>query len=140
MSERAIDTCRRAYELYGSGDIEAMLELFAPDVEVYVAPPNFESGTYRGRDEYAALLTRWGAEWESMRIKPRELTLGAGFDDDASWVLAMVDYHGRGQGSALEVDQPSWEVSLWRGGLCVRYEVYWEEAAGEAAFAERRGD
>ena len=38
-----------------------MLELFDPEVEVFVAPPNFESGTYRGHEEYGALLERWGA-------------------------------------------------------------------------------
>lgn len=137
MSGDAIETCRRAYDLYGRGEIEAMMELFAPDVEVYVAPPNFESGTYRGRDEYTALLGRWGAEWEEMRIEPREMS-AEGASDEGEWVLALVDYHGRGQGSAVEITQPSWELSLWRDGLCARYEVYWDAEAGKRAFAERR--
>lgn len=138
MSETALDVCRRAYELYGAGEIPAMLELFDPAVEVYVAPPNFESGTYRGREEYAALLGRWGAEWQEMRIEPREMS-AEGAPADGEWVLALVDYHGRGQGSEVEITQPSWELSLWRDGRCVRYEVYWDEKAGTRAFAERRG-
>jgi ketosteroid isomerase-like protein len=53
MNDSALDLCRRAYELYGRGDFDALLELFAADVVVYVAPPNFESGTYNGRDSIA---------------------------------------------------------------------------------------
>jgi hypothetical protein len=41
--------CRRAYDPYGQGRFDEMLELFAVDVEVYVGPPNLESGTYRRR-------------------------------------------------------------------------------------------
>ena len=37
----------------------------------------------------------------------------------------------------MEVTQPSWEVSQWPDGLCVRYEVYWDRDEGLAAFAER---
>ena len=49
----------------------AMLELFDPAVEVFVAPPNFESGTYRGHEEYRALLERWGVSWDEMRMEPQ---------------------------------------------------------------------
>ena len=59
MSGSPEELCRLAYARYSAGEIEAMLELFHPDVEVYVAPPNFESGTYRGHDEYRELLERW---------------------------------------------------------------------------------
>lgn len=133
MAESPIETCRRAYDLYGRGEIEAMLELFDPGVQVYVGPPNIESGTYRGRDEYADLLVRWGAHWEEMRIEPREMS---GHGD---WVLALVDYHGRSKESHVAVQQPSWEVSRWSGGRCVEYEVYWDEEDGREAFARRGG-
>ena len=69
--------CRRAYELYGRAEFEGLLELFAEDVEVYVAPPNIESGTYHGRAAYRGLIERWGASWSQMRIVPREMTRDA---------------------------------------------------------------
>ncbi len=123
--------CRRAYAAYSAGDYEALLGLFDSDVEVVVAPPNFEAGTYRGHAEYQQLLVRWDSAWEEMSIEPRDLTA------EGDWVLALVDYRGRGTGSAVEVTQPSWEVSLWQDGRCRRYEVYWDQEAGEAAFARR---
>ena len=89
MEEDSLDLCKRAYELYGRGDFDAMLELFGEDVHVYVAPPNFESGTYRGRAAYRALIERWGASWASMRIEPRSMKAVG------EWVLAVVDYRGR---------------------------------------------
>jgi ketosteroid isomerase-like protein len=131
MGEDALALCRRAYELYGQGHFEEMLELFAADVEVYVAPPNFESGTYSGRTAYRQLIERWGAAWSEMTIEPQSMDLAG------DWVLAKVEYHGRTREADLEVSQMSWELSLWQDGQVQRYEVYWDADQGRIAFAER---
>jgi ketosteroid isomerase-like protein len=131
VSVTAEQRTRLAYERYSAGDLTGMLELFDPAVEVFVAPPNFESGTYRGHAEYRALVDRWGASWDEMRVEPGKL------ETAGDWVLACVEYIGLGKGSSVEVTQPSWELSQWPAGLCVRYEVYWDRAEGLAAFAER---
>ena len=120
-----------AYERYSRGDFPGLLELFDPDIEVYVAPPNFESGTYRGHTEYLRLIERWGAAWEEMRTEPR------GMEPAGDWVLARVDYIGRGKDSAVEVTQPSWELTRWRDGRIQRYEVYFERDDGMRAFEQR---
>jgi ketosteroid isomerase-like protein len=130
MGEDSLALCRRAYELYGQGRFDEMLQLFAVDVEVYVAPPNFESGTYNGRDSYRKLIERWGGAWSEMAIEPQSMELAG------EWVLAKVEYHGRTDAD-LEVRQMSWELSLWRDGQVQRYEVYWDPEQGRAAFAER---
>ena len=49
-------------------------------------------------------------------------------------------YQGRTGESDLEVQQQSWELSLWRDGQVQRYEVYWEPEQGRRAFAEREAD
>jgi ketosteroid isomerase-like protein len=121
---------REAYERYSAGDFAGLLELFAPDIEVYVAPPNFESGTYRGQDEYLGLIRRWGENWDEMRTEPQSLEM------KGDWALAHVLYIGRGKGSTVEVTQPSWELSLWRDGLCREYRVYWDRTEGLKAFDE----
>ena len=131
MGEDSLALCRRAYDLYGQGRFDEMLELFAVDVEVYVAPPNFESGTYTGRDSYRKLIERWGGAWTQMVIEPQSMELAG------EWVLSMVEYRGRTRDDDLEVRQMSWELSLWRDGQVQRYEVYWDPGQGRAAFAER---
>jgi len=131
MSESPEQLTRLAYKRYSAGEVTGMLELFDPAVEVFVAPPNFESGTYHGHEEYGALLERWGAVWDEMRVEPRSL------ETAGRWVLAWVEYIGLGTGSSVEVTQPSWELSHWPEGLCTRYEVYWDQAEGLAAFAGR---
>ena len=131
MGEDSLELCKRAYELYGSGDFDAMLELFAEDVEVYVAPPNFESGTYRGRDAYRRLIERWGGAWSEMRIEPLSMKAAG------EWVLAKVEYQGRTSDGDLEIRQHSWELSLWRDGQVQKYEVYWDPEEGPRAFAAR---
>jgi len=130
MAAAAEVLCRTAYDRYSAGDFDGLLELFAEDVEVHVAPPNFESGTYHGHGEYRALLERWGAVWDEMRIEVQDL------ESEGDWVLALVHYIGCGTGSGVEITQPSWELSLWRGDLCRRYFVYWDEEQGRRAFEE----
>ena len=131
MGEDSLALCRRAYELYGQGRFEEMLELFADDVEVYVGPPNIESGTYTGRDSYRDLIVRWGGSWSEMVIEPQSM------EPAGDWVLAQVEYRGRTSDADIEVRQMSWELSCWRDGQVQRYEVYWDPAQGRAAFAER---
>jgi ketosteroid isomerase-like protein len=128
-----MDICKVAYERYSGGDFDGLLELFHPEVEVYVAPPNFESGTYEGHQQYRDLIDRWGAPWEEMRITTGRMEAAG------EWILAEVRYTGRGKASEVEVTQPSWELSLWRDGLCTRYEVYWDERQGERAFEKHTG-
>jgi ketosteroid isomerase-like protein len=134
MGEEALELCKRAYHLYGHGDFDAMLQLFAEDVEVYVAPPNFESGTYQGREAYRRLIERWGAAWLEMRIEPLSMK------PVGDWVLAKVEYRGRTRDSDLEISQPSWELSLWRDGQVRKYEVYFDADQGPRAFAEREAE
>jgi ketosteroid isomerase-like protein len=131
MGEDSLELCKRAYDLYGHGQFDEMLELFGEDVEVYVGPPNIESGTYQGRETYRRLIERWGGSWSEMRIEPLSMKAAG------EWVLAKVEYHGRTPESDLEICQPSWELSLWREGQVRRYEVYWDPEQGPAAFAER---
>jgi ketosteroid isomerase-like protein len=126
--------CREAYARYSTGELESMLELFDPDVTVYVAPPNFESGTYRGHAEYGKLLARWSASWDEMRTVPVELSA------KGEWVLAIIEYIGRGKGSSVEITQRSWELSHWPAGRCLAYEVYWDEAEGLSAFARHAAE
>ena len=133
MGEDSLQRCARAYDLYGRGQFDAMLELFGEDVEVYVGPPNIESGTYTGRESYRRLIERWGGAWSEMRIEPQSMTAAG------EWVLARVEYHGR-TGDDLEIRQTSWELSLWRTGRVRRYEVYWDADQGRAAFAEREAE
>jgi ketosteroid isomerase-like protein len=132
MTPDNLHLCSQAYTRFSAGDVDGLLELFHPEVEVFVAPPNFESGTYRGRAEYRGLLERWAASWDEMRIEPLELQAAG------DWILARVDYIGRGEGSGAEVTQPSWELSLWQDGLCTHYDVYWDSEQGREAFASRR--
>ena len=120
--------CRSAYDRYSAGDFDGLLALFDKDVEVYVAPPNFESGTYHGHAQYRALIERWGAVWDEMRIEVMDL------ESQGEWIIALVHYIGCGKGSGVEITQPSWEVSLWEDGLCRRYRVYWDEEQGRRAF------
>jgi ketosteroid isomerase-like protein len=134
MGEDSLERCKRAYELYGSGDFDAMLQLFAEDVEVYVAPPNFESGTYQGRDSYRRLIERWGGAWSAMQIEPLSMKAAG------EWVLAKVEYRGRTSDGDLEISQLSWELSLWRDGQVQKYEVYWDPEQGPSAFAAREAE
>ena len=130
VATEAVRLCRLAYERYSAVDFDGMLELFAEDVEVFVAPPNFESGTYHGHGQYRALIERWGVAWDEMRIEVMDM------EAEGDWILALVHYIGCGKGSGVEVTQASYELSLWQEGQCRRYFVYWDEEQGRRAFED----
>ena len=58
-----------AIAAFNSGDIESLVELLDPDIEVYAALGLINSGTYRGRDGFRAWLAEWLDAWDSSRSR-----------------------------------------------------------------------
>jgi uncharacterized protein len=49
-----------AYEAFGRGDIPAVLEAFAPDIQWHIPGRNPLAGTYKGHDEVVGFFTQLG--------------------------------------------------------------------------------
>lgn len=118
-AEERIALARRGFAAYEAGDVDTVLELFDPEIEVFVADQYLLAGTHRGIDGFLKWVVEWNDAWES-------------FDSDIEEVVAMGDRHavvrvhqvGLERGSGIEVDQTVGFVFEVRDGRCVHLALY----------------
>jgi ketosteroid isomerase-like protein len=130
MSQENVEIIRKMFEAYASGDFEASLADFDPEVEfdVSIRP---EGGLYRGPEGVAEAMRSWTGTWDDFRIEIEEI-IDAGGDR----VLAVDRQSGRGKGSGAPLDQQTFSVFTIRAGKIVR--VVWLQTR-EQAFREAAG-
>jgi ketosteroid isomerase-like protein len=70
------DVVRKAYEAFGRGDIPAVLELVADDVEWDVADVLVQGGSWRGREGAGQFFQGLGQQYEELSIDVHDLIDG----------------------------------------------------------------
>jgi ketosteroid isomerase-like protein len=125
MSSEAMDVMRRAFEAYGTGGLEALLEFAHPDVEFHEDPRFPEAGVYRGPDAFRAYADSFQESFEEFHFEVEEL-VDAG--DDRVVALALVG--GPGRDSGVDVRQRSAWIFTVRGGKVVRMDAYLDPDEG----------
>jgi ketosteroid isomerase-like protein len=122
---------RRGYEAINSGDLEAALALFDPEVEVYpgVDVPDLDfDDVYRGPEGFLQFHGKMAEAWDDLRWEPEEY-IPAGDD-----VVVFIRFNGIGKTSKIPVEQPIGHVCTMRDGKLVKHVTYWNrELALEAA-------
>jgi ketosteroid isomerase-like protein len=108
---RRVALVRRGFQLYVGGDIEGLLELYDPEVEV-TAGDWMNAGPFRGHAGYMEWLRRWNEAWESFGFDIRSIE-----PVGERHVVAEVLITGRGAGSGLQVSNTSGWVAEVRNGL-----------------------
>lgn len=122
------ELARRGLDAFNRGDIEAVLALMSPDVEIHSVAEMGEEGTYYGHDGYLAWTRIWLEAWDDFRVEVDEVEeIG---DDD---ILVHSTQHGRGKGSGLEVDQRGVYLFTVRDGLLTRLHLYADRESALAA-------
>jgi ketosteroid isomerase-like protein len=122
MEGERVEITRRAFQLYVGGDIEGLLALYSPEVEV-TAPDFMNAGPFRGHDGYMEWLRRWNEAWDRFDFDVRSVD-----EVGERHVVASVLVTGRGRGSGVEVRQMSYWVGEVRDGLGTYLEVLTDEA------------
>jgi ketosteroid isomerase-like protein len=125
MSRQNVETVRRAYEAFNSGDLDARLEYFRADAEYDItAAIGPYAGMYHGRAAIRDFLADYLESWEFVRMEPKDV-IEAGEDH----VVALLRMHMRGKESGVEVE--AHPVNLWtmRDGSAARIAVYNDRAA-----------
>jgi uncharacterized protein len=110
---------REGFDAFNRGDVDAVLAMLDPEVEVFAAPEFPNSGTFHGHDGYLRWVGEWLEAWDRFVIEVLEIEP---VGDDH--VVSLVHQRGRGRGSGIEVTQDvafMWEV---RDGRAVRFHLY----------------
>jgi len=127
MSQENVEVVRRHILAYESGDYEAALAAYHPDV-VCDATVRPEGRVYRGREGVAEAIRVWVGTWDDYMWDTEELI------DAGERVLMVVHESARGKGSGVEVDQQTFWVYTLRHGQIVHAKVLFDKSqALEAA-------
>ena len=128
MSEENVDLYRRGIEAFNRRDLEAFLALADPDVVGISRVLAIEGGSYRGHDG-----TR---EWwrDLLGVFPEFRIEVVWVRDAGDLTVSELRNSAHGEGGAAALEEFVWQVSEWRDGRVVRWQMYEsEEEAIEAA-------
>ena len=120
MSERNVAISRSAIEAFNRGDVDAVLALAAPDVEVYAPPDSPNPGRYVGYEGYLRWSEQWLEAWETFTLDFLDIEAV-----DDRHVVAVVRQNGRGRLSGLEVTMAGAHLyEIDADGKIVRFQLY----------------
>lgn len=99
MSQENVEVVRRLFAALKRVELEALLQLFDPDVEWSTT-----EGTFHGIEGVGTHWSEWIELWEEHRVEPEEFT------ECDRGVLVTVHLTGRGAGSGMKIDQRFFQV------------------------------
>ena len=119
MSKRNVELHRRWIEAFNSRDIEAVIALCDPSVELDSAFAAIGGGIYKGHDGIRRYFRDYEDAWGTeIRVQPE-----AYFDLGEHTILFYV-MRGRGQHSGADVEMGLTQVARWRDDLLVYFKSY----------------
>jgi ketosteroid isomerase-like protein len=120
MSERNVELYRRGIEAFNRRDLDAFLALADPDVVGTSRVLAIEGQSYRGHDG-----TR---EWwkDLLGVFPDFMIEVAWVRDTGNLTVSELRNSAGGEGSAA-LEELVWQVSEWRDGRVVQWQIYERE-------------
>ncbi len=128
MSKENVERYRRGIEAFNRRDLEAFLALADPDVVGISRVLAIEGGSYRGHDG-----TR---EWwkDLLDVFPDFRIEVVWVRDTGNMTVSELRNSAHGEDGAAPLEEFVWQVSEWRDGRVVRWQMYEsEQDALEAA-------
>jgi ketosteroid isomerase-like protein len=124
MSKSNVEVVQRLFDLYGSGGMEAALEVMDENVLIVIPPElSAEPDVYRGHEGARRYFAGFDGMLEDVTYEAHELI------PEGEYVLARIRLGGRGVSSGLEVDLEAVVVHTLAGGKVTRIEPYPDIAA-----------
>ena len=128
MSDADVELITRMYRAWNSGDMVALVDTFAADVEVRPALGTFLASTvYRGHEGVATLYEETYEPWAELHAEPRR------FIDTGERTVVVVALQARVPGGQVDVEGEIAQVVTVRDGKIVRLDGYEEPEAALAA-------
>src|SRR6476659_2785402 len=123
MSRENVEVVQAGTDAYNAGDLDAVMECYAPDVEAYPDASFPEAGPLVGRDEFRRWVEGIRAPWAVARWVVHETRA---FEPDR--VLERGDFGGLGLGSSIETFASYTVVFTVRDGLIARVDYFSDDA------------
>jgi ketosteroid isomerase-like protein len=107
-----VDVVQGAWDAFGRGDIDAVLEAIAPSAETRLPESLPWGGTYAGPDGFRDFLTKLGDSWDQFSATPQKV-LGA----DDNHVVVLAKTKGRTKAGATIEGKTIWIYQLRDGKI-----------------------
>ena len=119
MSERNVELHRRIYRALNAPDVDALIALCDPSIEIRSVFAEVGGAVYHAHDG----VQRWQRDLEEsfgggIRVEPRA------YFDLGERTLVFAVLHGRGGQSGVEVAMEAFGVATWRNNVCVSFKAY----------------
>jgi uncharacterized protein len=121
MSQENINLARRGYEALAAKNLEAVLELVDPEVEIeiYTRRPDLpESNRLHGHSGFLENLNQLTEAFDEIEIEPEE------FIEVGDELIVVIRTAGHGKGSGIRVENRVAHVWTLRDGKATRFRVY----------------
>jgi hypothetical protein len=120
MADGNLELIQNGYEAFGRGDIQAVLDIMADDVEWNVPEVLPQGGHARGKQEVAAFFERLGGIWQGLSLEIDDFVASG----DRVCVI------GRGSGNVEGAQTGYGFVHAWtvRDGAAVKFDEYADPA------------
>jgi ketosteroid isomerase-like protein len=129
--EPNVERMRRAYALWNSGGVEALVEhFFAPDVVFYDVPEVPDTGVFRGVEEVAARLRVIMESIGHMQFEVRSV------EGCADYTLARLELSIKGPSSGVALSVPAFHLVRWRDGRLRELRVYQDTDQARRAYED----
>ena len=112
MAQDNVDVVQGAWDAFGRGDIDAVLEAIAPSAETRLPESLPWGGTYAGPDGFRDFLTKLGDSWDQFSATPQKV-LGA----DDNHVVVLAKTKGRTKAGATLEGNAIWIYQLRDGKI-----------------------
>jgi hypothetical protein len=112
MAQDNVDVVQGAWDAFGRGDIDAVLEAIAPSAETRLPESLPWGGTYAGPDGFRDFLTKLGDSFEVFSATPQKV-LGA----DDNHVVVLAKTKGRTKAGATIEGKTIWIYQLRDGKI-----------------------
>jgi ketosteroid isomerase-like protein len=122
MSDENVELVMAAFDAYNSGDIDAAMSFFAPDVEAFPDASVFpEARPLHGREDLKRFFEEAGTAW----VNDRNIVREAIAVEDGR-VLLRYDWGGEGVGSGIEIFSSLSSIWTTRDGLISHVEWFFD--------------
>jgi ketosteroid isomerase-like protein len=120
MRERNVAIARSGIEAFNRGDVDAVLALASPHVEVYAPPDSPNPGRYEGHAGYLQWTGQWLEAWDSFWLEVLDIEAV-----DDRHVVALVRQHGRGRLSGADTTMEAAHLyEIDEDGRIVRFQLH----------------
>ena len=119
---------RGGIEAYNRRDVEAMVALFDPEIELHVDAAQGNPGTWYGLDGFQEMINGW----RDVFAEDRSKVLGIEMVGDRH-LIAEMRQEGVGSGSGVPVEMTNYYLLEIRDGRAVRFHIDGDRDAAMAA-------